>query len=273
MLGTKQSLQQRISRPGFVYHVKVRQQSEALPRHVRLLQQCRLREIKLLRGDVVDIKSHITSMTDHLTQCYKRLDEYDSRIKSLEKREEEIIFLNNTIANLREQLNSQAQASLKNELEIAGINELKNENPLHIVRVLAHKIGVPLEENDLDFVTRAGPRRQLPNSAESAPRSLAVRFVRRYKRDEFMKAAKIRRTLTSADIEISGTARNIYVNERLTQGNRQLFRASKLASKEHGYKFCWIKNGSILIRKQEGNPSIHIRNTEDLEHHLSSAPV
>ncbi|KAJ8737924.1 hypothetical protein PYW08_000519 [Mythimna loreyi] len=112
-------------------------------------------EIKLLRGDVVDIKTHITSLTEHLTQCYTRLDEYDLRIKSLEKREEEIISLNSTIANLRDQLNAQAQSSLKNELEISGVNEIKNENPLHIVCVLAHKIGVSIEEQDIDFVSRA----------------------------------------------------------------------------------------------------------------------
>ncbi|KAJ8733430.1 hypothetical protein PYW08_001728 [Mythimna loreyi] len=229
-------------------------------------------EIKLLRGDVVDIKTHITSLTEHLTQCYTRLDEYDSRIKTLEKREEEIISLNTTIVNLRDQLNAQAQSSLKNELEIAGVNEIKNENPFHIVCVLAHKIGVSLEEQDLDFVSRAGPRRQhLKDSAETPPRTLAVRFVRRYKRDEFLKAAKTRRTLTSTDIEIAGTTRNVYVNERLSQGNRQLFRATKLRAREHGYHFCWVKNGAILIRKQEGNPAIRIQNTEDLERYLGSA--
>ncbi|KAJ8713892.1 hypothetical protein PYW08_007512 [Mythimna loreyi] len=232
-------------------------------------------EIKLLRGDVVDIKTHITSLTEHLTQCYTRLDEYDSRIKTLEKREEEIISLNSTIANLRDQLNTQVQSSLKNELEISGVNELKNENPLHIVCVLAHKIGVSIEEQDLDFVSRAGPRRQqLKDSAETPPRTLAVRFVRRYKRDEFLKAAKTRRNLTSTDLEIAGTTRNVYVNERLSQGNRQLFRATKLCAREHGYHFCWVKNGAILIRKQEGNPAIHIRNTEDLERYLgSTTPV
>ncbi|PZC72841.1 hypothetical protein B5X24_HaOG210516 [Helicoverpa armigera] len=230
-------------------------------------------EIQLLRGDVGDLKSHIKYLSEHLTQCYSRLEEYDTRIKTLEKREEEIIALNNTITNLRDQLNSQGQASLKNELEINGIDELKNESPLHIVRVMAHKIGVTLEEYDIDFVSRVGPRRQKTDSSDAPPRNLAVRFVRRYKRDEFLKAAKMRRSLTSTDIDIAGPTRNIFVNERLTSSNRQLFRATRNAAKAHGYKYCWIRNGAILIRKQEGNPAIHIQNMEDLEHHMGRAPA
>ncbi|KAH9635882.1 hypothetical protein HF086_002442 [Spodoptera exigua] len=117
-------------------------------------------EMQLLRGDVGDLKSHIKYLNEHLTQCYSRLDEYDTRIKTLEKREAEIITLNSTIVNLREQLNNQAQFALKNELEISGIDEHKNENPMHIVQVMAYKIGVTIEEQDIDFVTRVGPRRQ-----------------------------------------------------------------------------------------------------------------
>uniref|UniRef100_A0A2A4J6Z0 FP protein C-terminal domain-containing protein n=1 Tax=Heliothis virescens TaxID=7102 RepID=A0A2A4J6Z0_HELVI len=229
-------------------------------------------EIKLLRGDVGDLKTHINYLNEHLTQCYSRLEEYDTRIKTLEKREEEIITLNNTIVHLREQLNTQAQFSLKNELEISGVDEHKNENPLHIVQVMAFKIGVTIEEQDVDFVTRVGPRRQKTAATADTPtRNLAVRFVRRYKRDEFLKAAKTRRSLTSTDIEVAGPMRNIYVNERLTPANRQLFRAARNATKEYGYKYCWVRDGAILIRKQEGNPAIHIQNMEDLERRIVRA--
>ncbi|KAH9642393.1 hypothetical protein HF086_004925 [Spodoptera exigua] len=230
-------------------------------------------EIQLLRGDVGDLKSHIKYLSEHLTQCYSRLEEYDTRIKTLEKREEEIIVLNNTITNLRDQLNNQSQASLKNELEISGIDELKNESPLHIIRVIAHKIGVAVEESDIDFVSRVGPRRQKTDTSDAPTRNLAVRFVRRYKRDEFLKAARMRRSLSSTDIDIAGPTRNIFVNERLTPFNRQLFRSARNAAKIHGYKYCWIRNGAILIRKQEGNPAIHIQNMEDLERHMGSAPA
>ncbi|KAH9628058.1 hypothetical protein HF086_018033 [Spodoptera exigua] len=54
---------------------------------------------------------------------------------------------------------------------------------------------------------------------------------------------------------------------------RQLFRSARNAAKEHGYKYCWIRNGAILIRKQEGNPAIHIQNMEELERYMGHAPA
>ncbi|KAF9811707.1 hypothetical protein SFRURICE_011070 [Spodoptera frugiperda] len=226
-------------------------------------------EMKLLRGDVSDLKQHINDVSEHLKRCYTRLDEYDTRIKTLEKREEEIICLNNTISNLREQLNTHTQASIQNEIEISGINEYKNENPMHTVRVIAHKIGISIDDQDIDYVSRAGPRRQqVSNTTDNLPRNLIVRFVRRHQRDNFLKAAKTRSPLHSTDIEISGPNRQVYINERLTPGNRQLFRAARVAAKEHGYRYCWCRNGAILIRKQEGNPPIRIRNSDDLDRYL-----
>uniref|UniRef100_A0A2A4IZJ0 FP protein C-terminal domain-containing protein n=1 Tax=Heliothis virescens TaxID=7102 RepID=A0A2A4IZJ0_HELVI len=139
---------------------------------------------------------------------------------------------------------------------------------------MAQKIGVPLGENDLDCITRVGPRQQRSASnTEIAPRQLVVRFVRRYKRNEFMQALKTRRNLTSTDIEIEGPTRKLYCNERLTRENRQLFRACRTSAKENGYKFCWTKNGSIYIRKQEGNPTIQIRNSDDLLRLMPAHPT
>lgn len=140
---------------------------------------------------------------------------------------------------------------------------------MHTVRVIAHKIGISIDDQDIDYVSRAGPRRQqVSNTTDNLPRNLIVRFVRRHQRDNFLKAAKTRSPLHSTDIEISGANRQVYINERLTPGNRQLFRAARLAAKEHGYRYCWCRNGAILIRKQEGNPPIRIRNSDDLDRYL-----
>lgn len=226
-------------------------------------------EIKLLRGDMGELKTHIKYLTEHLTQCYSRLDEYGARLTTLEKREEDIITLNNTVLTLRQQLNTQAQSALKNDVEIAGVTEHNNESSIHIIRTIGQKIGVTVTNCDIDHITRAGPKRQTSERpGDALPRPLVVRFVSRYKREEFLKAAKVRRTITTTDIEIPGTSKNIYFNERLTKENRQLFHAARAAAKEKGYKYCWHKNGAILLRKQEGNPAIHIHNTEDLERHL-----
>ena len=237
-------------------------------------------EIKLLREDVGDLKQHLKTLTEHLTQCNQRLAVSEAslacaeaKIQALEERVREIPYLQSTIQQLNEQVQAQAQANLKNQVEILGVNETAYENPVHIILTAAAKIGIDLQDTDLEYVTRAGPRHsdntENTSSApvEKHPRPLVVKFLRRKKRNEFLRAGKTRRNVSSVDLDIPGARRTLYFNERLTKENRQLFRAAKPRAKECGYKYCWIKNGTINIRKQEGNPAIAIRNQHDLLRH------
>lgn len=226
------------------------------------------REIRLLRDDMVEIKSHLSSLSTCVANCASRLDEYDSKlawsqakISTLEKNELENVLLRQRIDQLEEKLSGQTQSVLRNEIELQGINEHTNENLFHIVKLVAIKIGMELPESEVDDVLRVGPRR--PES--SHPRPVVLRFVRHMKRQEFLKAARIRRNITTEDIEVAGRRNKIFLNERLTKEKRQLFREARLLKSAQGYKHCWTTNGNIFIRKKERGPVIAIRNSADLD--------
>ncbi|XP_047025530.1 uncharacterized protein LOC124634150 [Helicoverpa zea] len=234
-------------------------------------------EIKLLRDDVGDLKTNIKMLTDLLIQCNQRLElsekrvtEAETKIQCLEKQVNEIPVLKATIQQLSEQVQSQAKSNLKNQVEILGINETTNENPVHTILTVAMKLGVDLQDTDIDFVTRTGPRfnnnSEITSSPrqENQPRPLVVKFLRHNKRNEFLRAGKTRRNISSEKLDVPGPSRTIYINERLTKEDRQLFRAARLRAKECDYKFCWIKNGTVYIRKKEGNPAITIKTMDDL---------
>lgn len=69
----------------------------------------------------------------------------------------------------------------KNEIEISGVIESlnKNKNALYLFLTTAAVTGMKLSVSDLEFVSRAGPRR----SAGKEPRPLVVCFCRREARD------------------------------------------------------------------------------------------
>lgn len=236
-------------------------------------------EIRLLRKDMGEMKQHLKSLSDCVTKCCSSLDEFEARlvkteskIKALEKQDIEIFHLKQRVNQLEEQLNNQAQSKAQNEIEILGINEMPKENVIHIALCVAMKIGIKLKEEDLDLVTRAGPRRQSgeydpkePVSRTPKPRPLIIRVLRRQKCDEFLKAAKSRRNLTTADIDVAGPAQKFFINERLTKANRLLFRDARIRSRKAGYKYCWTRSGSIFIRKDQGSNAIAIRRPADLD--------
>ncbi|XP_073957473.1 uncharacterized protein [Choristoneura fumiferana] len=233
-------------------------------------------EIRLLRNDMCEVKDHLSKLMSSLVVCFSRLDTLeanltvtDARLKALEDHELEKALLVQQVCQLQETVNSQAQASLRNDIEIQGLNEAPNENTHHIILTAAAKIGVSLKDEDLDFVSRVGPplsrgKDQIKKTPGSRSRILVVRFLRQHKRDEFLKAAKARRNLTSAVLGVGGPASNIFCNERLTKVNRELFRGARLRKSSAGYKYCWTRNGTVLVRKCEGSQAIAIRNHADL---------
>ncbi|XP_047996348.1 uncharacterized protein LOC125234185 [Leguminivora glycinivorella] len=223
----------------------------------------------------------LKSINGRLDELCDRIGTYDSRLKALEKLETENTILKATVADLQIRLDNQAQASLRNEVEIYGIEETQEENPYHLVMTTAVKLGIDVQDSDLAHVSRVGPKRQAQNTETSEitqnsklPRPIAVAFVRRVKRDDFLKHAKVRRNIKSGDIVGRGGSNSrIYVNERLTGTNRQLFRGARLFAKEHNFKHCWVRNGNIFVRKHDasrGSPAILIRSEADL---AALAPV
>lgn len=217
-------------------------------------------EIALLRKEVQDLKNQLNA-----TQP-------DSH--TIATRDNEISELKATVTHLQNSLRVQEQLSLKNELEIAGIPEQESENLNHIVFLASKKLGIELVEADIDGIFRAGPSQaKAVNRLETVikmPRPIVVKLVRRAKRDQLIKAAKIRSNLTSEGIA-NGAATRLYFNERLTKDNRILFRDARLRTKQHNFRFCWVSDGCIYARKAEKKPAIPIRSQKDLDHHVGLA--
>ncbi|KAG7312868.1 hypothetical protein JYU34_001250 [Plutella xylostella] len=210
------------------------------------------------------LTSVVNSWEHRIQQLENSTQQLADNLNSLKSQDNEISSLHNTIDCLQEQLNTQEQLSLRKEIEICGIPEFESENLIHTVLVSAQKIGVELTVNDIDYVTRVGPKSK-PDAAAAEPRPVVARLLRNNKRDEILHASKVRRNLSTGDIGLGGTARKVYFNERLTKVNRHLFREARNRSKQSGYKFCWVKNGSIYVRKEDQKYPKLIRNTNDLE--------
>lgn len=244
-------------------------------------------EIKLMRNDMLEVKNQLHSLTDSITQCQEKITSFSDffestrlRLQLLEEKQAEVCELKSQISHLQEQLVSQAQTAISNELEVIGLPETANENLQHCVLVLAQKVGVPLLNEDIDWVSRVGPKKNMRNKSTGDisdnqsefhnSRPLVVRLLRKTKRDEILKAARVRRNISPKDMDIGASTQKLYINERLTSDNRRLFREARIRARHLGYKFCWIHNGIIHVRKDEGRgyPAVQIRSWASLEEKL-----
>ncbi|KAI8434129.1 hypothetical protein MSG28_012259 [Choristoneura fumiferana] len=232
-------------------------------------------QIKLLRSDVSTIQSQITAVLQTLVQYTDRLDVVSNKIEATEVRlklvEEQQLHnasLQETVDRLQFQLNAQEQTLLRNDVEIVGCPESLNENPVHLALTTAAKVGYALSEADIDGAWRTGPR-VIPagnGNSRAHARPIAIRFTRRASRDAFLKAAKSRRNVTSADlVDHVDAPVKIYVNERLSRSNRHLFRVTRQRATVAKFKRCWTSHGSVYVRRHDSSPAIHVRNLDDLD--------
>jgi hypothetical protein len=195
----------------------------------------------LIQTQTDSLRAAITALTDTIKLQNSRIEQLNARVEVLENEtmsHPDISVLESTITDLRVEIQDRDQTLLLNDMEIAGYPEETGENGTHIIIALAKKIGVNLDEKDVVSAERAGaPRSTIQGSSHSRPRPLAIRLTRRATRDALIQAVRVRRNITTESLPITGPARPIYVNERLTKHYRQLFLMARDLARSHKFKY------------------------------------
>ncbi|CAG4996812.1 unnamed protein product [Parnassius apollo] len=122
--------------------------------------------------------------------CNKNLEEIDTRVTKLENRMEE--------------LSERDQDLLANDLEISGLPEQKGEVAINTVILCARKLGLDIDHREIVHAERVGILRKSIDDINSSqeevrlgPRRIMVRMSRRALREEFLRSARVRRTVTT----------------------------------------------------------------------------
>lgn len=230
-------------------------------------------EVMLVAMSRVD--ERLTAVENRLLAAEERSDSMDNRISVLEQRDtgaggsasSDVTALAHTVEQLRLELNDRDQSLLSSDVEITMLPEAQGENPLHLVQLVASKLGVNLEARDVVSAERVGAPRTAggeQDGARSGPRPLAVRLARRELRDTLLREARVRRTVDTSGFDLPGPARRFYINERLTRINRRLFGKARQEGKSRGWRFVWTRGGHIYARRQTDTQALRIRTEQDI---------
>ncbi|BET03091.1 conserved hypothetical protein [Nesidiocoris tenuis] len=84
-------------------------------------------------------------------------------------------------------------------------------------------------------------------------------------RSEIVGIARAKKRLTAKDLHPGWPQHRVYVNENLTNFRSELLRRTKLAAKEKGFKFVWVKNFVVHTRKTEGDQVKTIKSFDDID--------
>lgn len=207
--------------------------------------------VNYMSQQFADLKIAMQEREKKVDECLSRMDTLTTENARLTKENED----------LKMRMNHAEQYSRMNCVEIRGVPEPRQENIMSTIGAVARAVNFNLEESMVDACHRLQGDQRHPTE----PRSIILKFVSRLQKDRFVEARKVRRTLSTRDLDpASSIAKPIYINESLSPYNRVLFGRCREFKKENGIKFLWFKNGKIRMRREEGSKVYIISTVSDL---------
>jgi hypothetical protein len=231
--------------------------------------------IEKLHENIDEMKSQITvvqqnndvvlSEQNHIKSTTNKLENQNKIISSrVELFEREINEFKKSITALTDEMQLKEQIGRVNNIEISGVPVMNGENLHNILNTIAKRVGFSLTPTDIDYIHRV--RRYTPHSEHTHLHpNIIARFTQRNRKNDLLASIRTRRGLSTADLGIDGPAKPVYVNHHLAPHNKQLYGRVRKIGKELNYKFIWVTDCKIFVRKSETSKVILISTEKDLE--------
>lgn len=194
--------------------------------------------------------------TSVIRQQNEKVDKYCDMIDKLIN---ENMQLKQKLKNLEDRLDDLEQYGRSNSVEIQGVPQEPNENVLTVVKDVGRALNMNITDEMVDACHRLGRR-----SNGGHPPGIIVKFVRRFDKDEILKQRRVKRNLSTRHMGRNDD-RPIYVNESLSPSRRRLLAAAKVVQKQKNFKFLWVRNGKIFLRREENAPVTVVTSQAELD--------
>lgn len=207
--------------------------------------------------------SELTELVDFISEKYDKMCELQSssekKIRALENKN---AYLEKCNKSLEERVNELEEKDKEKKVELSGLEKNNNEDISKVVTQIAQKL--QLNTGDIECVERVG--REKPGSEKPPP--VVVTLKSKHARNKWLEVRKS--VITNGQIYGTNNNNRIYINENLTRYKRSLLWATKLQLKKT-YKYIWVQDGKILIRKNDEQKKImSIRCENDIEKILNN---
>lgn len=212
-------------------------------------------------SDIQSLKESLNFYSEKHEETCKTIQEMTSDISRMNIIDQDVCLLRNKIDGLQFDLNYYQQRERITNLEITGIPQKTNEDLKDYIIKISKVAKTQLTQDDIIMINRVEPRSKIPGR----PKVIVAKLATTLLRDSIISGIRKNRGLTTIDIGLPGDSRPIYVNEHLTPLNKSLYGKTREAAKKSGYRYVWVKNGKIFVRKDDTHPALNIKSTTDVE--------
>lgn len=212
-------------------------------------------EVNVLTNDsFFNLTDSVNFMSEKFDTFGKQLQELLQSMKDLREENKILKEQNNNLRNdfniLYKKVNTLEQKTLDNFVEIVNVPELINEDCKNTVIKIAKSLNV-----EIDVINAYRVQSKFSTRSKKIVAELTSKQV---KKDLIETSRK--RKLIGNSVDVSWKNEAIYINENLTQFNRNLFFKTKTFARDSGYKFVWFKDYKLFIKKNELTKAIVVDN-------------
>jgi hypothetical protein len=201
-------------------------------------------------------------------------NEYDELQQFRKKAKQQISQLETRLTEIAEKadklssmIDEAQQYSYSYNIKLIGIPELNSKESAIETSQLCIKIfnemGTNVSIGDIDIAHHVPTRRTFADR----PKPIICKFIRRLAREQVM---TVRRDVTKINptcigLPAESTMHYAGIYDHLTPKQQKLLADTKKFKSDNDYKFCWIKNNTIFLRKTENSQPIMIKEQCNLD--------
>lgn len=219
------------------------------------------KKIEKIYETVYEIKNQnneIRASVDFLSEKYDTINNLINKLESDHSSNLKYIH------TLEERLDNLERLSRSTCLEIKNIPTVRSETKeslLNTVISTGKNLKVSIAPNDVKDVFRIGARDSANKTVIVELNSVLMKekIIKMYRRSN-----KENNRLTTDKLKLDGPSKPIYITENLSNKMKKIYFLARDFAKSNEYKFCWISNGKIFLRKKENDRLVHIKSETDL---------
>lgn len=210
---------------------------------------------------ILKSQEFISNQFDEFRGNVRQLQEENHHLKtSVNKLEDKVQVMENEIDTMQSELNKIQQEKLANHLVITGIPT--DQHPLTIINTIGKILKTDLIATDIKnsrfLQPKNKPLKYAPLLIELYKTTTSELLMQKYKQNGPLLP-------TQLNIPQSHSIKKIFINEYLTDKNRNVLTQARKLRNTHGFKFIWYKNGFIWAKLNEESNAFKLSSMTDLQ--------
>lgn len=208
-------------------------------------------QFKQINDLISGFRTSLEFFNEKYEEVKVNLEQNSSKLQAVEG---ENIKLRTCVQDLTKRINLMEQHNRVTNIELQNVPENRSENLITTVLQLSSITKCQIEDTDIAYCARIAKK----DTQTARPRSILVKFNTPRLRDSFLAAAinfnkdNKNNKLNTSHLGIAAeNPTPIYVVEHLSADNKALHAAARVRGKELGYKFVWVRNGRVFMKKND----------------------